>query len=87
MLVLSGKTNFDKIMIHMKNIDENDARWYVNNDNIYDGLASVFVGNFYTVAGMPVGKLWLFNERLNRIIKVKISGFGRYFFMFKSNMY
>lgn len=64
-------TFFDKTVIHMKNIDENDARWYVNNDkhileragySIYDGLASVFVdkitGDFYTVAGMPVGKLF-----------------------------
>lgn len=64
-------TFFDKAEIHLRNIDENDARWYVENDknileragySMCDGLACVFVdkiiGDFYTIAGMPVGKLF-----------------------------
>lgn len=64
-------TFFDKTEIHLRNIDEGDARWYVENDKLIleragysmcDGLACVFVdkiiGDYYTIAGMPVGKLF-----------------------------
>lgn len=64
-------TFFDKTEIHLRNIDENDAKWYVENDkhileragySMCDGLACVFVdkiiGDYYTISGMPVGKLF-----------------------------
>ncbi len=64
-------TFFDKTKIYLRNIDENDAKWYVDSDayileragySMCDGLACIFVdkiiGDFYTIAGMPVGKLF-----------------------------
>lgn len=64
-------TFFDKTKIYLRNIDENDAKWYVENDkhileragySMCNGLACVFVdkiiGDYYTIAGMPVGKLF-----------------------------
>lgn len=64
-------TFFDKTDVYFKKIEDSDIEWYVNHEehlleragySIADGNGAIFVdkidGDFYTVVGMPIGKLY-----------------------------